>query len=167
MTIVTEDKCLTPNFRLFELTHTSSAQYQEKNRDLTDTQIGKLTEVAKLLEHIRFILTTPLIITSGYRCPELNKAVGSTDQSQHLLCEAADFIPGKVDLGEAFRAIWRDIKDKGANVGQLIYETANRPGGYVSWIHVSLGRPYRADDKCGEILRMTEVNGTPHYERLA
>jgi len=168
MAIITEDKNLTTNFKLFELTRTDRSQWQEKNRDLTDFQILKLTDLARLLEHVRFILGTSLNINSGYRCPGLNEVVGSTSASQHLLCEAADFTPGKMDLGEAFRIIWRDIKDKGANVGQLIHETANRYNGPVSWIHISLGKPYREDSRCGEILRAEPgKDGKMVYTRLA
>jgi hypothetical protein len=151
-----EDKPLTEHFSLAELTKTSNSQFQSKNRELTETQIGKLTEVAKLLEHIRFILETPLMIHSGYRCPDLNTSVGSTGKSQHLLCEAVDFVPHQQDLGNAFRLIWRDIKDKKTNVGQLIHETAHRAYGVTSWLHISLGEPYRTREKSRQILRMTD-----------
>lgn len=33
---------------------------------------------------------SPMRVTSGYRCPELNKRVGGVSQSQHLTGEAAD-----------------------------------------------------------------------------
>lgn len=158
-----DDKRLTENFSLFELTRTDRQEFQERNRDLNELQIAKLTALARLLEHVRFVLETPIVVHSGYRCPELNKAVGSTERSQHLLCEAADFVPVEQDLGIAFRTLWRDVKDAKANVGQLIHETANRGPGPVSWIHISLGAPYRDQDKCGQILRFE--NGI--YTRLA
>lgn len=158
-----EDRQLTDHFTLYELTKTNLSQFQESNRDLNDFQITKLTALAKLLEHVRLILGTPLIITSGYRYPDLNKAVGSTDRSQHLLCEAADFIPGQQELGTAFRSLWRDVKDRDMNVGQLIHETASRPDGYSSWIHISLGTPWREAERCKQILRYE--NGI--YTRLA
>lgn len=149
-----ENRNLTDHFTLFELTKTNHADFQEKNRDLNPLQIVKLENVARLLEHVRVVLGVPLLIHSGYRCPELNKAVKSTDKSQHLLCEAADFTPSNLDLGDAFRVLWRDIKDNGANVGQLIHETDMRPYGVTSWIHISLGMPYRDEAKCKQILRM-------------
>lgn len=160
---MTEDKYLTEHFSLYELTSTGRAEFQDKNRDLNATQIVKLTALARLLEHVRFVLATPLVIHSGYRCQDLNKAIGSTDRSQHMLCEAADFVPKEQEIGTAFRALWRDIKDNGANVGQLIHETAARPYGVTSWIHISLGTPYRDSGKCAQILRMEAGK----YERLA
>lgn len=158
-----EDKQLTDHFSLYELTRTDRQQFQDQNRDINELQITKLTQLAKLLEHVRYILGVPLQINSGYRCKPLNDAVGSTDKSQHLLCEAADFVPIGQDIGEAFRVLWKDVKDNGSNVGQLIHETAERSYGTTSWIHISLGVPYRESDICGEILRMQDGN----YERLA
>mgnify|MGYP000880592220 FL=1 len=46
--------------------------------------------VLNLLEPLREILQRPLILTSGYRCPALNKEVGKANDSQHLKGEAAD-----------------------------------------------------------------------------
>lgn len=158
-----EDIQLTDHFSLYQLTNTSHADLLEKNRDVTPDQIKKLTDLARLLEHVQWVLNSPLTVTSAYRCPDLNKRVGSTDKSQHLLCEAADFIPGQQDLGFAFRNLWKDVKDKGANVGQLIFETAERGDGHVSWLHISLGTPYRSVDRCKQILRYE--NGK--YTRLA
>lgn len=158
------DQQLSQHFSLYDLTKTSHADFQEKNRDINPLQIAKLTQVAALLEHVMVVLETPLIVTSGYRCPDLNTAVGSTDRSQHLLCEAADFLPGQQDLGFAFRALWKDVKENAANVGQLIHENAQRGDGHpTSWIHISLGMPYRDPDRCKQILRLE--NGI--YTRLA
>lgn len=159
----TEDIQLSDHFTLYDLTKTKHADLQEINRNVTTEQIAKLREVARLLEHVVYVLGTKIIPTSGYRCPELNKRVGSTDRSQHLLCEAADFIPGQQDIGTAFRNLWKDVKENKSNVGQLIFETQERSYGIDSWLHISLGTPYRFPEKCAQILRMT--NGV--YTRLA
>ena len=50
-----------------------------------------------VLEPIRNYLQTPIIITSGYRCPELNKAVGGNPESQHMIGEAADIRCSRMD----------------------------------------------------------------------
>lgn len=47
--------------------------------------------VDNVLEPIRDMVCTPIIITSGYRSPQLNKIVGGADNSQHMLGCAADF----------------------------------------------------------------------------
>lgn len=47
--------------------------------------------VDNVLEPIRDMVCTPIIITSGYRCPQVNKIVGGADNSQHMSGCAADF----------------------------------------------------------------------------
>lgn len=47
--------------------------------------------VDNVLDPIRDIAHTPILITSGYRCPIVNKLVGGADNSQHMSGHAADF----------------------------------------------------------------------------
>lgn len=47
--------------------------------------------VDNILDPIRDIIHTPILITSGYRCPIVNKLVGGVDNSQHMSGCAADF----------------------------------------------------------------------------
>lgn len=44
----------------------------------------------KLLQPLREAYGKPMPVNSGYRCPELNKAVGGVPTSQHVKGEAAD-----------------------------------------------------------------------------
>lgn len=47
------------------------------------------------LERVRAVLGCPILISSGYRSPKLNAAIGGARNSQHCKGEAADFIaPG-------------------------------------------------------------------------
>lgn len=46
--------------------------------------------VDEVLQPLRTAWERPLVINSGYRCPELNKAVGGVATSQHVKGEAAD-----------------------------------------------------------------------------
>lgn len=46
--------------------------------------------VLNVLEPLRLELGMPVHISSGYRCPELNREVGGTPDSQHVRGEAAD-----------------------------------------------------------------------------
>lgn len=158
-----EDRKLTDHFTLYELTKTNRKKYRDENRAVTKSQIEKLTELAKLLENVRRILGTRIIISSGYRCPGLNKDIGSNRRSQHLKCEAADFVPESADIEDSFNKLWEDVNMFGSNVGQLIIETANRGYGVSKWLHISLGVPYRDKSRCNQILRME--NGV--YTRLA
>ncbi len=112
----------------------------DKNRLEASVFTFKLSELChKLLEPVRAQFG-PVVVTSGYRCPALNAAVGGVETSQHAAAEAADFIvPGR-DLVDVFE--W--IRGAGLDFGQVILE----PG----WIHVSLGEPYREAGKCGQAL---------------
>lgn len=47
--------------------------------------------VDNVLDPVRDVVHTPIIITSGYRCPQVNKLVGGANNSQHMSGCAADF----------------------------------------------------------------------------
>lgn len=149
---------LTTHFSLYELTATSHMKFQYENRRVSINQLRKLVQVARLLEEVRALLGVPLIVHSGYRCPDVNKAVGSTDKSQHLLCEAADFSPEGAKTYEDHKAAWDKIRvaaeQKKLSFGQLILEEAGRDYGTAVWVHISLGSPYRPQEKDNEVLTM-------------
>lgn len=52
--------------------------------------LGNLCE--KLLQPLRVAIGMPIVISSGYRCGALNKAVGGSTTSQHMKGEAADCV---------------------------------------------------------------------------
>ena len=83
-----------------------------------------------------FILETKkgksVTITSGYRCTELNNALGSRPSSQHIKGEAADFVIYGVDNYEI--ACW--IRDN-LEFDQLILEMYEPALGKQGWVHVS------------------------------
>lgn len=47
--------------------------------------------VDNVLDPVRDMVNAPIIITSGYRCPQVNRLVGGVDNSQHMSGYAADF----------------------------------------------------------------------------
>ena len=135
---------LSPHFTLEELANTSYADCLRLNTAYALENVSKLQVLAKtILEPCRAICG-PLIVSSGVRCPELNEKVRGVKTSQHCLCEAADVVPTKMNIEEAFLKIAAsDIQ-----YGQLILETV----GKSKWIHVSLGHPYRPKSKCKQNL---------------
>ena len=74
-------------------------------------------------------------ISSGFRCPELNRAVGGSMTSQHRFGEAADIIIKYADKMDAFHWMGDNL-----NFGQLIIYD-NLP----SIIHVSMPRPHKPE----------------------
>lgn len=120
---------ITPHFSFEELTNTSHTEYLEQNREYARKRQHALQELCGNLETVREKAGTPLIITSGVRCPELNKAVGGAENSQHVRCQAADIVPTKMSVPELFESIvLSDII-----YDQLILEFSNGR----NWVHIS------------------------------
>jgi zinc D-Ala-D-Ala carboxypeptidase len=62
-----------------------------------------------VFEPVRTVLGAPLHVTSGYRCPALNGAVGGKATSRHILALAADVIPIGLGLDDAMNRIARAL----------------------------------------------------------
>jgi hypothetical protein len=138
---------LSPHISLAELTHTDRAGYDLEQAEGAARVLPALRATAALLEEVRALLgDRPIIVHSGYRCPRLNAAIGGSVQSQHMRGEAADWHVVGLELEAAFGA----IRQSGLRWGQLILE-GSRPG-RPSWIHLSLGEPWRPGTKCQQVL---------------
>ena len=118
---------LTDHFSLEELTHSDLALRKGIKNDPTPDVISNLTRLAGLLEQIRKHLNKPISINSGYRCPELNQAVGGQKASQHLLGCAADIRVSGMTPDEVVRAVI--ASDLGYD--QVIRE-------FDRWTHISI-----------------------------
>jgi len=80
------------------------------------------------LDRIRAVLGSPMILSSGYRCPQLNKVVGGSERSQHMTGQAADFTcPGFGDP-QAIAEVLAPMRHV-LGIDQLILES--------TWVHVS------------------------------
>ena len=85
---------LTANFSLEELSHTDHREFD--NTPPADV-IENLKRLAMILEQVRSLFNnSPVMVNSAYRSLEVNRAVKSSDGSQHRLGCAADIrIPGQ------------------------------------------------------------------------
>lgn len=129
---MTDDFNLTPHFKFSELAGTSHEKYRLLNLDEAQKQMGKMYMLAGFAERVREIIGKPMIITSGYRCPELNKAIGGALTSQHIFCEAIDFVVKGLRVEDIFnRIVTSDLK-----YNQIIIER-NKSGS--QWVHISIG----------------------------
>lgn len=121
----------TEHFTFEELTRTDDIELKEKNTVEGLRIQTKLEKLAKFAEQVREVIGCPMIITSGFRCEELNKKVGGSAMSQHRFGEAIDFIPASISAFEAFaKIIISNIE-----YGQLILE--KRGVGHI--LHISMG----------------------------
>jgi len=153
------DRQLTENFSLNQLTRTDQTDLQDENRNVTAEEELKLVVVAELLEKCREVLGCELDVHSGRRFLTLNKRVGGSERSQHLKCEAADFSPAGPDSEATVTDAWQKLATASRagrlKFGQLIVESAaGRDGGRSVWVHISLGEPFRDKARCGEVLSM-------------
>jgi len=84
---------LSPHFSLLELTESATARQRDIANIPPPEAVENLKRLCKgTLEPLRKALGLPVIITSGYRCKELNNIVNrSSKTSQHMLGQAADF----------------------------------------------------------------------------
>ena len=134
------------NFTIGELSYSATAENLGINNSPTPTTRVHLTETIRLLECIRAEwedycnqhgLGTPAIrVSSGYRSPELNKAVGGVKNSAHVEGYAADLQPvnGKQDEFEKFFAL--DFSKMGYAYDQIIIEKSKT----ARWVHVGYKR---------------------------
>lgn len=119
---------LTKNFDLDEFTESQTAARKGIDQTPSAAVLKNLRVLAEGLEMVRDVLDNkPIKITSGYRSPTLNKAIGSAPTSDHPLGYAADF---KCPAFGTPREIVLAIKDSGIKFGQLILE-------FDSWVHIS------------------------------
>ena len=99
--------------------------------------------VDQLLDPIREAWGEPIVVSSGYRCKELNALVGGVQHSHHLLGCAADLIAGnRDDHRRLFKFILQMQQAGQIRFTQLIAEDNYR------WIHIS----YVPSDLRGQVL---------------
>lgn len=107
-----------------------------------------------VFEPLREHFGHPIYITSFYRSPELNKAIGGSSKSQHCLGQAIDIddVIGSTNNSEFFHYIKDNLE-----FDQLIWEFGN--GDNPNWVHVS----YSTDNNRGNILKAIKENGKTKY----
>lgn len=118
-------------FTIAELTKSATASRRGIDNTPSSTIKANLTElVNKILDPLREAWGAPIIVSSGYRCPKLNRAVGGAKSSQHMYGQAADI---------------RTVSDKPSENKKLFdltlklnlpYDQLIDEYGY-NWIHVS------------------------------
>ncbi|OYX62519.1 MAG: hypothetical protein B7Y88_14235 [Sphingomonadales bacterium 32-64-17] len=130
---------LSPHFELSEFTSSQTALRRGiDNTPNLKARMALQLLCVKVLEPVREHFRRPVVISSGYRSPALNRAIGGSTKSQHSKGEAADFeIPGVANFDVA-QWMMRNL-----NYDQLILEFYTPGDPNSGWIHVSFCEPYR------------------------
>jgi Peptidase M15 len=100
---------------------------------LTDKQESNLKIFLDRINELREIYAKPMIVTSGYRPPEINAAVGGAPKSKHLDCLAIDVADpdGSLDL-------WLEKHVELLEKLEFYVEHKDYTPG---WAHIQLGAP--------------------------
>ena len=139
---------LSPSFTLEELTHTD---HREFDNTPNEEEMANLVRLAAFLEQVKEVLGgKPIMVNSAFRCAEVNKAVGSSDKSQHRRGCAADIrVPGMTP-DEVVSA----IIESGLPYDQVIRE-------FDRWTHVSIPNTKEADPRAMALI--IDKQGTRTY----
>jgi zinc D-Ala-D-Ala carboxypeptidase len=145
---------LSKNFSLEELTKSDTAVRRGISNVPSEDVTNNIQElVDNVLQPIRDRLG-PVVVTSGYRSPELNTAIGGSKTSDHCLGMAADIEV----LGIDNKVTAEYIRDN-LVFTQLILEFYKDGVPDSGWVHVS----FDPKDLKKQVLRADKVNGKTHY----
>ena len=117
---------LSEHFTLEELIHSQTAARQNIDSTPSAPIIDNLKVLAAGLEKVRALVGHPIVVSSGYRCPPLNRAVGGAVNSQHMDGAAADILCS--GFGTPLQ-LCRAIEASAIRFDQMIYE--------YGWCHIS------------------------------
>lgn len=139
---------LSPNFTLEELIHSETAVRRGIKNEVNPVIQNNLTIVAANMESVRELLDcNPIIISSGYRNMEVNRIIGGSTKSAHMLGWAVDFICPRFGTPKQIVA---KLKDSNIKFDQVIEEG--------TWVHISF-----APERRRQILKATFKNGKATY----
>jgi hypothetical protein len=123
---------LSDNFYLAEFTQSDTALRLGIKNIPSPNIMGNLKKLADGLEQVRALLGHPITVSSGYRSPTLNRAIGGSENSAHCLGYAADIKCWKFGTPDE---IVRKIKASDIQADQIICEG--------NWVHVSFAPAMR------------------------
>jgi zinc D-Ala-D-Ala carboxypeptidase len=118
---------LSSNFSLDELTHSDYASRHGLENKPDAKSLENLKRLADLLEQVRTVCGTPIVVSSGYRSPSVNAGIGGSKASQHMFGCAADIRALRMSIDDLMKkVVGSDIK-----YDQIIKE-------FNSWVHISV-----------------------------
>jgi len=146
---------ISDNISLKEAVRSNTAERMGiNNMPDNETLVTMQITAQHVFEPVRNHFNEPIYISSFYRCPELNTAIGGSARSQHCLGEAIDIddVYSKATNADIFNY----IKDH-LEFDQLIWEFGDDTN--PAWVHVS----YRLGNNRMRILKAVKENGKTQY----
>ena len=137
-------------FSLCEMTKSDTARRLGIDNTPSDSIKNNLTLfIEKVLDSIREDWGSPISVSSGYRCPELNAKVGGAKTSGHLYGYCADLqVKGDLRKFSCFVIEW--MKDHHMKFDELLFERS----GNVTWLHFCwIGKDGKQRMKCFDIVK--------------
>ena len=145
---------ISENFNLEEFIVSATAVEKGIRNVPNPEQIVNIKRLVQtILQPVRKRMGMPIIVSSGFRCAELNRLVGGSPTSQHCIGEAAD-------MKCADNALLFETIRKNFVFDQLIWEFGNNSA--PDWVHVSMREK---NNRC-EALQTVNENGKTKYLRL-
>ena len=124
---------ITEHFSLSEVEHSETAKRLGIDNSVPDGLISNVKRMCERLEQVRELFGQPIMISSFYRCPELNTKVGGSKTSAHMDGRACDFNVKWFNAENAFEK----IKNSSIVIDQLIVESNSKGS---SWVHFGIER---------------------------
>lgn len=155
-----QNPLVTANFRYSELIHSNTAvRLGIENTPNAVHKANLIESCTKLWQPARDILGKTMIISSGYRSPAVNKAVGGSDSSAHSIGCAIDFTSPSFGTSRTIaNKLAQEFKAKGIKFDQIILEF---PDTDSSWIH--LGYKNRKGEHRCQLLTAVKRSGKTVY----
>lgn len=126
-----------------------------------ETIIKNLEKVARFIfQPLRDAFGCPIYVSSGYRCPDLNRAIGGSKRSQHMEGRALDLdadVYGRCTNAQIFNWIKNNL-----DFDQIVWEfgTEDNP----DWVHVSYVSEDDNRNRC--LVAKRDDKGKVYYEVL-
>lgn len=150
---MTDTTHLSAHFTLAEMTASNTAARRGIPNVMGPGIHSQLILTADKMEAVRALLGgKPIRVTSGYRSPAVNKAVGGSRTSAHMTGHAVDFTcPDFGTPAQVAAFLARKLGPAGIPFDQLIEE-------FGEWVHIGFGPGTR-----GQLLTARKVGGKTRY----
>lgn len=139
---------LSENFTLYELLRSSTARTHGLSLQQFQPPRSVCENLYLLVRHclqpLREVIDEPVSLNSGYRCPDLNKLVSGSSNSDHIYGRAADITVGSRSRTPN-KALFDALLESDIPFKQLIWEFGDKKS--PSWVHISYNHQDALDKK--------------------